>query len=309
MPAICYNINDFPVEYHRISCRKDIIFCQIANMNHNRIVRYRERYHQHSYRDDPFVPPLRVHLCGVSRWGPGDAFGRDAARIMSINVVTRGSIVFEQNGRRDEVFGGQVFLPRKGGTYRFETGTMGYVHKRFMLISGGLLDLLLGQLGLDSVNVVSSADADAVVDLMRRSYAVMREKPPQFTVALSGMAYRLLCLLAGGVDRQYPEELRAIMTYMKKHLSEPLSLDQLCSHAGISARKCNRLFNEYFNMSPIQYLLQHRMSCARELVVHSNLTIKAIADMLGYDQPFYFSNQFKKYHGISPLLYREHANR
>jgi len=46
------------------------------------------------------------------------------------------------------------------------------------------------------------------------------------------------------------------------------------------------------------------MQRAGELLQTGNLSVKEVAAMMGYDDPFYFSRRFKSAHGIAPLEYR-----
>ena len=57
-------------------------------------------------------------------------------------------------------------------------------------------------------------------------------------------------------------------------------------------------------MSPQEYLLQVRMSKARELLRQTDLPINVIAREIGYEDPLSFSKIFKKRYNVSPLQYR-----
>ena len=44
---------------------------------------------------------------------------------------------------------------------------------------------------------------------------------------------------------------------------------------------------------------------AKRLLTYQNLTVKEVAYELGFNDPFYFSNFFKKYANVSPKLYQQ----
>ncbi|MEB2774382.1 helix-turn-helix domain-containing protein [Algoriphagus sp. D3-2-R+10] len=44
---------------------------------------------------------------------------------------------------------------------------------------------------------------------------------------------------------------------------------------------------------------------AKRLLIYENLSVKEIAFRLGFKDPFYFSNFFKKHIGVSPKVFRE----
>lgn len=78
----------------------------------------------------------------------------------------------------------------------------------------------------------------------------------------------------------------------------------LARSSGMGLSTLRRKFREQTGMALHHYTLELRMAEARRLVVTSNLPLKEIADQLGYDNLFYFSRQFKKFHTLPPADYR-----
>ena len=64
-------------------------------------------------------------------------------------------------------------------------------------------------------------------------------------------------------------------------------------------------FRQYMGMSPAQYVLSLRMVNAQSLLEHTNYNVKEISEIVGYDNPLYFSRVFKKEIGQSPAQYRK----
>ena len=60
-------------------------------------------------------------------------------------------------------------------------------------------------------------------------------------------------------------------------------------------------------MNFIDYVTQHRMTKAKELLRESDMKINEIAESVGY-QPSYFIRIFKKTEGMTPGQYRENAD-
>lgn len=80
------------------------------------------------------------------------------------------------------------------------------------------------------------------------------------------------------------------------------------SRLGYSVDHLRRLFVEDSGVSPIQYLTRHRLEYAKKLLKEYNrsYSIKDVAQMSGYLDPYYFSRIFKKHVGVSP---REYSSR
>lgn len=66
-----------------------------------------------------------------------------------------------------------------------------------------------------------------------------------------------------------------------------------------------KLFKMWSGISPNQYRNKLRVTAAKDLLVHTNLSICEIAQKTGFDDPYYFSRLFKKESGRSPAHYRK----
>ena len=93
--------------------------------------------------------------------------------------------------------------------------------------------------------------------------------------------------------------------YMRKHLKEKLTLEDLANQANLSVAHYSLLFKQKTGHSPLNYLIQLKIQNACRLLDHTHLNIKEIAQRIGYDDPYYFSRIFKKVMNISPKEYRK----
>ncbi len=64
------------------------------------------------------------------------------------------------------------------------------------------------------------------------------------------------------------------------------------------------LFKKKVGVTMQQYLINVRLTRAKELVLETEMTISAIAFLCGFNDALYFSTAFKKAYGNSPLNYR-----
>ena len=55
----------------------------------------------------------------------------------------------------------------------------------------------------------------------------------------------------------------------------------------------------------MQYILSIRISSAQNLLETTEYTVAEISDIIGYENPLYFSRLFKKQIGVSPSGFRE----
>ena len=93
--------------------------------------------------------------------------------------------------------------------------------------------------------------------------------------------------------------------YIKQHYAEQITMELLAEQAGLSPAYFSRLFKAETGVGCLEYLTQVRSNEAKELLAHSNLSMKEIAYEIGYLDDKYFLKIFKKTIGIKPKEYRQ----
>jgi AraC-like DNA-binding protein len=96
-----------------------------------------------------------------------------------------------------------------------------------------------------------------------------------------------------------------IVSYMNENYETVISLDKLSRNTYLSPVYISKIFKEETGESPINYLINIRLSKAKELLEDRQLSIKAVGEQVGYHDVYHFSKLFKKHLGYSPTAYRE----
>ncbi len=65
-----------------------------------------------------------------------------------------------------------------------------------------------------------------------------------------------------------------------------------------------RIFRQYTQMTPVQYIIQARINEAKKLLLFTKNSVAQIADLLGYSSPYFLSRQFRQVVGVPPAVYR-----
>ncbi|MFI3207306.1 MAG: helix-turn-helix transcriptional regulator, partial [Clostridia bacterium] len=77
---------------------------------------------------------------------------------------------------------------------------------------------------------------------------------------------------------------------------------------GFSVEYFTRLFKEKVKQSPYQFILEHKMSKARELL-RDGMSIAEICEKIGYEDLKSFEKIFKKKHGYTASQYRKNQDK
>jgi AraC-like DNA-binding protein len=90
-----------------------------------------------------------------------------------------------------------------------------------------------------------------------------------------------------------------------ENLSGHWNLVKLAKEAGYSNEHLRRLCRRQMGRSPMHQVTFMRMRHASELLATTEHTIESIAQEVGYNTPFVFSNAFTKWIGWRPSEYRK----
>ncbi len=247
--------------------------------------------------------PLRLSSAGDDEWVGGCRRKRTNSNTFAVEFVQNGVFHFSQNGRQYDVAPGEVFLVHRNANN--EISTSAKAEKKTMIMSGTALESMLRQLGLDRADVIKVSRPDVLRELIDRARDVCKSNAPGRSQTAAALSYQVLLELAGDYSsRKYPRELVELMAYMQDNLDAPLPVEALCKQSGLSRAALHRLFDQYLDCPPIEYLIQLRIARARELLAMPWYSIKEIAQLCGYANQLYFSAEFKKRTGISPRAFR-----
>lgn len=92
-------------------------------------------------------------------------------------------------------------------------------------------------------------------------------------------------------------------SYIDEHFSENISLYDVANYVFLNASYLSRLFKQYTGENFRDYLINIRISHAIELMEQNKYKIYEISQMCGYNNPKYFTQQFKQVTSLSPTEY------
>ena len=96
-----------------------------------------------------------------------------------------------------------------------------------------------------------------------------------------------------------PKLIEAV-TLMEANLEEPMKLDEIAMHVGVSRRQLERLFQKYVHCVPTRYYLELRLNRARQLLLQTKKSIVDIALACGFISASHFSKCYRDVFGVPP---------
>lgn len=110
-------------------------------------------------------------------------------------------------------------------------------------------------------------------------------------------------------DRKQQEEKHELIDeaieLLNQYALERVNIRVIINKLGLGYENFRKIFKERTGISPLQYIINYRINTAKSLLTDDKLSINEIAACLGYNDVFFFSNQFKKYTGYTPNAFRK----
>ena len=157
-----------------------------------------------------------------------------------------------------------------------------------------------------AVNSVDADLLDAVVRLVR-----LADKPGEQKILAPLIKREIIYrLLAGGegarlshlvvASKGATRRISRAIGRLREHYSEPLKIDEMARDLGMSISGFHHHFKSVTSMSPLQFQKQIRLQEARRLMLGEELDAASAGHRVGYEDPAYFSRDYKKQFGAPP---------
>lgn len=96
--------------------------------------------------------------------------------------------------------------------------------------------------------------------------------------------------------------VRSVMTYIRKNLSSPMTLDEIARYAGVNKYHMSREFKRVVGRTVFDTVVQLRCAAAKDLI-EGGSTVSQAARSCGFENLSYFTRAFKKYYQELPSRY------
>lgn len=100
------------------------------------------------------------------------------------------------------------------------------------------------------------------------------------------------------------ERMKRVLDYVLREFKREIRIDQIASVAGMAPAAFCRYFRKRTNKSFVEYLNELRISHARKLLTHADLSVGQVGQECGFNNISHFHRQFKEQTGTTPLRYQ-----
>jgi len=94
------------------------------------------------------------------------------------------------------------------------------------------------------------------------------------------------------------------LKFITEHYPEPITLEDICHHAGMSKRGMEKAFLKHLGVSPATELRRIRLANVKRMLTETDAKISAIAHDCGYSSGSNLCSVFRRETGMTPRAYR-----
>ncbi len=207
-----------------------------------------------------------------------------------------------------------LFRPRELQKYEYFASDQTQVY--WVHFTGGSVKNILRSHGIrDDMRVIYMGTSLEYDRIFKRMIYEMQRCQPDYEELLVMLLRHLLILIHRQilkrrvVKNEYLDyEMDLAAQYFNDHYNTDINIEQYAASRGMSVSWFIRNFKEYSKITPMQYIVSIRIANAQVLLETTTYTVAEIGQIVGYDNPLYFSRIFHKQKGISPSGYRKRIN-
>lgn len=259
-----------------------------------------------------------VHCCGHYRLVSRESFITDrkgGTPNYQLLYVADGRTKFQIQGKMHTVSRGCCVLYRPYEPQYYEYHLSDHADVYWIHFSCDDRHPLLKQTGMDSGAVYEVGSHSDYVRLFERIILELQLKKEYFSESNTMRLQELLLLMARNRDRYsnpdfytyYPQVEEAIRRFQQSPEAN-FTIKEYAKENKLNYYRFIDSFTRITGMAPRQYIISIRMSKARELLDNEAFSVADVAQLVGYENPLYFSRIFKKAVGMPPTEYRSINN-
>ncbi|MDE4455683.1 GlxA family transcriptional regulator [Psychrobacter sp. DAB_AL62B] len=98
--------------------------------------------------------------------------------------------------------------------------------------------------------------------------------------------------------------IKQVQEFIEENFNQPIQVSSLAAMVNITPRTLNRRFQSAVAMRPIEYIQAVRIEQAKRLLELGDVTIKSLAEQVGYDDISSFTRLFKRATELTPKEYQ-----
>lgn len=258
---------------------------------------------------------LKFFEIGYQKCEPGYSYGPIIRDKHILHYILQGEGHLELNKRIYPIYEKQTFFIPAGCPGFYQASQEHPWHYIWILFHGPKGDEIMEKLGVSKHQPVFSPVGYPCADtsILEQLLFQILEKSQQKYAGLGRLYVFFQEMLSLSLYEQTPAEAvtspkhyaEMVMNYISEKYSEPIHIQGIADYCGLDRSYLGKVFRHETGLTPQRYLMEFRMSRAKELLLNTDIPVQHVSYSVGYNDPLAFSKVFRQEVGMSPTEFRK----
>lgn len=198
--------------------------------------------------------------------------------------------------------------PQKYVYYGDEQAEVYWVH-----FTGSNIKNMLRSYGItDDMRVINTGTSLEYTKIFKQMIQELQRRQADYKELLAILLRQIFISIHRQLTREHKlkhdyldAEIEMAVQYFHDNYNTEINVEEYAASRGMSVSWFIRNFKQYTNTTPMQYIVSIRITNAQMLLETTSYNVTEIGNIIGYDNPLYFSRIFRKLKGVSPSEYRK----
>ncbi|HEY3424349.1 MAG TPA: PocR ligand-binding domain-containing protein [Negativicutes bacterium] len=154
--------------------------------------------------------------------------------------------------------------------------------------------------------VEGGAEAERVMAMLKEfnKEADKFQRVEEFFCKIQTLVSEFLNSSFSMADKKHLSLVNEAKSFIVENHSKPIKIEDVAARLFISPSHLSRLFQQEVHCTVNDYITRVRIEQAVELMKMPELSVEQVSKSIGFQNQSYFAKVFRKYIGVTPLVYR-----
>lgn len=253
------------------------------------------------------MPPFWIEMAGISHCDDKYHIFREDSKVCVCEYIIKGSGTLHIGGKTYHPKAGDIYILPEFERQEYYTDPKEPWTKIFFNVRGTGVSSMLN--AFEMKNKFLFSNCEELYPVFEKIFLKTQEDMPveQIMMECCEFFVYLLFSLYNKVKTtdETLEEAQKVKLFIENNIERELTMKEIADSIYRSRDYTNKLFKNYYNMTPYAYYLDLRVEKAKALLQHTSLSVRQISEKLGYKNGKSFSKQFRYMTGMTATHYRQ----
>lgn len=256
------------------------------------------------------LEPLYVYQYGYEQCSSGHYFGPAKRDYYLIHYIMSGEGIFLSGGKEYRLNRNQAFVITPGVTTYYRADQTSPWLYYWIGFGGTDAARIMGQFDFSKNSPIITVDPEQTI---KRSFLSLvhecKIRGFSNSLALSWL-YRVFYGITAGSALPHShtsDHLGSAVKFIADNYSDDITVEDISRHVHLDRSYLYKLFIRELSVSPVNYLINYRITQSANLLTHTGHSVTDVALMCGFKSTALFCRVFKKLTGKTPLNYRKQS--